>query len=291
MKEFFKHILFFVLTLIILLEGCIRLFSLTNDVPMRKTNSRGLQIFKENQSGFSNGFSWSVNKDGFLGHNDKNGENQLLIIGDSFIENIMNPFSCRQSTLFSESGYSVFEVGRSGITFIESLEFLKYYNPIVNPKNTVIFLDNSDFKESFVEIKKLNDRGQISLIDMKFFPGEIKGKNIKKVLYNFKALYYLYTTYLKSRNNTYQPKTKNENISFKSHVEELIVYGSENYNLENTLFVFRAENNFKNVFHDLNLNYVELNIFDEQYLIPNDGHWNCKGHQIAFNKILKYFNQ
>ena len=126
---------------------------------------------------------------------------------------------------------------------------------------------------------------------MKFFPGEIKGKNIKKVLYNFKALYSLYTTYLKSRNKTYQHKTKNENISFKSHVEELIVYGSENYNLENTLFVFRAENNFKNVFHDLNLNYVELNIFDEQYLIPNDGHWNCKGHQIAFNKILKYFNQ
>ena len=71
MKEFFKHFLFFVTTLIILLEGCIRLFSLTNDVPMRKTNSRGLQIFKENQSGISHGFSWSVNKDGFLGHNEK----------------------------------------------------------------------------------------------------------------------------------------------------------------------------------------------------------------------------
>lgn len=291
MKEFFKHILFFVITLIILLEGCIRLFSLTNDVPMRKTNSRELQIFKENQSGFSHGFSWSVNKDGFLGHNEKNGENQLLIIGDSFIENIMNPFSCRQSSLFSKTGYSVFEVGRSGITFIESLEFLKYYNPIVNPKNTVIFLDNSDFKESIVEIKKLNDRGQISLIDKKFFPGEIKGKNIKKILYNFKSLYYLYTTYLKSRNNTYQPKTKNESFLFKSHVEELIVYGSEKYNLENTLFVFRKENNFKDVFDELNLNYMELNIFDEQYLIPNDGHWNCKGHQIAFDKILKYFNQ
>jgi len=273
------------------LEGCIRLFSLTNDVPMRKTNSRGLQIFKENQSGISHGFSWSVNKDGFLGHNEKNGEYQLLIIGDSFIENIMNPFSCRQSTLFSESGYSVFEVGRSGITFIESLEFLKYYNPKVNPKNTIIYLDNSDFKESIVEIKKLNDRGQISLIDKKLFPGEIKGKNIKKILYNFKTLYYLYEKYLKSRNNTYQPKTKNESFSFKGQIEELIVYGSKKYNLENTLFVFRKENNFKDVFHELNLNYIELNIFDEQYLIPNDGHWNCKGHQIAFDKILKYFNQ
>ena len=165
MKEFFKQILFYVITLIILLEGSIRLFSLTNDVPMRKMNSRGLQIFRENQSGFSHGFSWSVNKDGFLGHNDKNGDNQLLIIGDSFIENIMNPFSCRQSSLFSESGYSVFEVGRSGITFIEALEFLKYFDPIVNPKNIVIFLDNSDFKESIVGIKKLNDRGQISLIE------------------------------------------------------------------------------------------------------------------------------
>ena len=299
MKEFLKHILFFVLTLIILLEVCIRLFSLTNDVPMRKTNSWGLQIFKENQSGFSHGFSWNVNKDGFLGHNDKNGENQLLLIGDSFIENIMNPFSCRQSTLFSKSGYSVFEVGRSGITFIESLEFLKYYDSTVNPKKTIIFLDNSDFRESIVEIKKLNDRGQISLIDKKLFSGEIKGKNIKKILYNFKTLYYLYTTFLKSRNNKSQSKTNNENsksiLETKSDVElkikELIIYGSEKYNLEKTLFVFRGENNFIDVFHELKLNYIELNIFDEQYLIPNDGHWNCRGHQIAFEKILKYLNQ
>jgi len=291
MKEFFKQILFYVITLIILLEGSIRLFSLTNDVPMRKMNSRGLQIFRENQSGFSHGFSWSVNKDGFLGHNDKNGDNQLLIIGDSFIENIMNPFSCRQSSLFSESGYSVFEVGRSGITFIEALEFLKYFDPIVNPKNIVIFLDNSDFKESIVGIKKLNDRGQISLIEKKFFPGKIKGKNIKKILYNFKTLYYSYTKYLRSRNNKSQPKRNNDDFSFKRDVEELILYGSEKYQLKNTLFVFREENNFKDVFRELNLNYIDLNIFDEQYLIPNDSHWNCKGHQIAFDQILKYFNQ
>ena len=110
-------------------------------------------------------------------------------------------------------------------------------------------------------------------------------------MYNFKTLYYSYTKYLRSRNNKSQPKRNNDDFSFKRDVEELILYGSEKYQLKNTLFVFREENNFKDVFRELNLNYIDLNIFDEQYLIPNDSHWNCKGHQIAFDQILKYFNQ
>ena len=59
-----------------------------------------MQVFKKNQEGISHGEKWKVNSSGFLGHDDINGENQLLIIGDSVIENIMNPFQCRQSSIF-----------------------------------------------------------------------------------------------------------------------------------------------------------------------------------------------
>ena len=37
---------------------------------------------------------WKVNEYGFIGLKDVNHDNQILIIGDSMIENIMNPIEC-----------------------------------------------------------------------------------------------------------------------------------------------------------------------------------------------------
>ena len=288
MFRFFKIVTLYLVALAISLEVIVRSLSFTDDVPMRKINKGGLQVFIENQKGISHGFPWKVNEDGFLGHNELNGKNQLLIIGDSYVENIMNPYSCRQSSLFTAAGYSVFEVGRSGITFIESLEFLKYYSSIVNPKKELIFLDNSDFEESIIEIKKLSDRGQISLVNKEIFKGEIKGKNIKKLLYNYKTMYYLYRKYLLSRKEK-SPKTQtNKRVSHEIYVKRLVSFVSENYTLSNTLFVFRNKNDYKDVFIDLNLNFIELKISEEKYILKNDGHWNCDGHKEAFNRILTY---
>ena len=164
MRRFIFLIFWYSLALLVLVEITIRAFSLTNDVPMRKINEFGLQVFKENQSGFYGGFNWKVNSDGFLGHNDKSGDNQILLIGDSFVENIMNPFSCRQSSLFKDIGYQVFEAGRSGMTFIETLEFNKHLKPFVRPLKSIFIIDNIDFYESIAEIRKFNDRCQISIL-------------------------------------------------------------------------------------------------------------------------------
>ena len=291
MNRFLKTIVYYLITLTVFLEVIIRIFSLTDDVPMRKINDGGLQVFIENQNGFSHGFPWRVNEDGFLGHNNKKGKNQLLIIGDSFVENIMNPFYCRQSNLFTEVGYSVFEVGRSGITFIESLEFLKFYSSEVEPKMGLIFLDNSDFKESIVEIEKKSDRCQISMIENKILAGQIKGQKLKKFLYNFKTLYYLYKKFLRSRKQYSATNNTNEIPSHKKYVESLITFAYENYNLSKTLFVFRNKNEYNDLFIQLQMNFIELKISEEKYIIENDGHWNCDGHKEAFNQILKYLNR
>ena len=169
MKNFLKKITVHTIISLIIIEVVVRVFSLTNDVPHRKKDKFNLQVFIENQKGISNGHNWKTNEYGFLGHSDLNGENQLLVIGDSFIENIMNPFNCRQSQLFTNKGFKVFEIGRSGITFIEGLEFYKSYKPIVKPRKTFFFINNSDFIESIKEINSYNDRCQIELKTKKIF--------------------------------------------------------------------------------------------------------------------------
>ena len=294
MKRFIIKIFEFSIVVLILLEIVVRLFTLTNDVPQRDLDENGLQVFQKNQEGQSHGHKWKVNSNGFLGNNDIKGRNQVLIIGDSFVENIMNPFECRQSSLFKKAGYDVFEIGRSGITFIESLEFYSKYKSEVNPKISIFVIDNSDFEESIEEINKLNDRVQISLKTSKLSIGKIKAKYLKKILYNYKTLYYLYLKYLKSQKSNITSQSKevnhsNEEISL--FINKLIKISIQNYDLKDCLFVFRGENDFKELFSQLNLNFIELDLKGVEYMYSkNDSHWSCKGHQIASEKILEYID-
>ena len=290
MKKFLLKILSFSAITLIILEVLIRLLMLTNDVPQRDFDKNNLQVFQKNQKGISHGEKWNVNSDGFLGHNDKNKDNQLLIIGDSFVENIMNPFECRQSSLFKKSGFDVFEIGRSGITFIEALEFYSKYKSKVNPKKTILIIDNFDFNESIQEIKKLSDRTQISLVNNEIIFGKIKGKYLKKILYNYKTLYYTYLKYLKSNKNENPIKVKNIKNS-EELINKLITYSSRSYDLNNCLFAFRGKNNFKELFNKLNLEFVELNLKGSQFMYSEkDSHWNCQGHIKASELILSRLN-
>ena len=186
-------------------------------------------------------------------------------------------------------GFDVFEIGRSGITFIESLEFYSKYKSKVNPKISIFIIDNSDFEESIQEINKLNDRVQISLKTSKLSLGKIKAKYLKKLLYNYKTLYYLYLKYLKSN---IPSKSKEFNHLTKENsllINKLIINSNQNYDLKDCLFVFRGENDFKEVFNELKLNFIELDLKGEKYMFTkNDSHWNCFGHQIASDKIISY---
>jgi len=290
MKKFLFELISFSAITLILLEVLIRLLMLTNDVPQRDIDKFGLQVFQKNQKGFSHGEKWNVNNNGFLGHNEINGANQLLIIGDSFVENIMNPFECRQSNLFKKSNFNVFEIGRSGITFIEALEFYSKYKPYVNPKKTIIIIDNSDFEESIQEIKKLNDRTQISLNDNKIVFGKIKAKYLKKILYNYKTLYYSYLRFLKSKENKNIINVKDIRNT-NELIIKLIVYSVRNYDLNSCLFAFRGQNNFNELFNKLNLEFIELNLNGPQFMYSKkDSHWNCKGHKKASELILSKLN-
>ncbi len=129
MKKFILKLAAFVLVFCILSEIIIRIFHLVPDIPERLIDKYGIQRYKIGQSGFYTKAKkkWKVNNFGWLGVSDHDKDTIVSIIGDSYIENIMNPIDCNQGNILKSllPNYSFFEAGRSGVTFIEAMEISK----------------------------------------------------------------------------------------------------------------------------------------------------------------------
>ena len=263
-------------------------------MPQRKIDQNGLQTYIINQSGYFSENKWKVNKYGFLGLSDTNFENQILIIGDSMIENIMNPLECNQGYLLKEKlgeTFGVFEIGRSGITLIEALEFKKKYEAIVNPYKTIIFINQNDIEESISNISRLPDRLQINVVSGQLEKVRIRYPVLKKILYNIKILYYLYLKGVFAINKL-EVNVIKQNTSNSSYIKNLISIINSKYNLNELIFVINSNNdNLISNIEKLKIkNKIILDPFNNWY-IEGDGHWNCYGHkkvsELVFNLIIE----
>src|SRR5690606_35579075 len=124
----------------------------------------GVQKYLPNQEGYWKGgnHQWIINDYGWPGELPTKYDNLINIIGDSFIENFMNPNECHQSVFLKKlmPDYNFFEAARSGVSLIEAMEISKQIDSL-NPKMTLIYVNENDFYESILNIKKLNDITQI----------------------------------------------------------------------------------------------------------------------------------
>lgn len=199
MKHFLIKSAFFIFFLCIISEFIIRIFLLVPDIPERFIDKYGIQRYKPKQSGHYTKAKekWTVNEYGWLGTFDTDKDTIISIIGDSYIENIMNPLECNQGSILKSfiPNYSFFEAGRSGVTFIEAMEISKILDIEVVPKYQLLYLSEGDFYESISEITRYNDRLQISIENQQLLTNQLKSPGMKKVLYNIKLLYYLYLKY------------------------------------------------------------------------------------------------
>jgi len=94
----------------------------------------------------------------------------------------------------------------------------------LNPKLHLIYLSDNDLNESIINIKKINDVTQIDLNNFKIKYGSLKAPFIKKILYNWKFMYYLY--------GRFPPKTIfKKNIKSKKIKSEKKYKNIDNYNL------------------------------------------------------------
>ena len=296
MKKFILRLFFLTATLFLIFEILIRIFKLTNDVPSRRIDDVGLQSFIPLQKGIYENNRWEVNEYGFLGQSPKKKlKNSILIIGDSMIENIMNPNSCHLDVILNKSfknKINFFEVGRSGMTLIESLEFNKKYKSLLNPIFSIIYVNQNDIEESISNLYRHKDRLQINLKTSKLEPVEIKYEKLKYILYNLKSLYYLYMKGFFSNIRLFKDPFKsinrlvlNENFN-KRYLEDFFSIIKTNYQLENIFFLIdKKEKTYVDNFQKNKLNIISFSS-NQNWLNKKDFHWNCFGNREV-SKIIK----
>ena len=301
MKTFLFKILLFIILLFIIFETSLRVLKITNDVPRRKIDPKGLQTFKNGQSGLYNKNRWVVNDYGFLGSMPvPKSEKKILVIGDSMIESIMNSNLCHLDAILNnkfKNELNFFEIGRSGMTLIESLEFSIKFHPIIGADYSVIYVNKTDVEESISNIKRYKDRLQINVENGKLEKVNIRYEKMKYILYNVKSLYYLYVRGFFPQKKLFEnPKfSKNPedylNLSKKYDdlIDDFFLVLKSKYDLKKIIFLIDTNHEIDlDRFKKLNSNLITFSS-DSSWFNNVDNHWNCNGNEQISSIIYNFF--
>jgi hypothetical protein len=303
MGKFLLRLSVFVLFCFLAGEVIIRVFKLVSDIPQRFVDETGIQRYIPGQHGYYTRASepWHVNEYGWMGMTDTKKDTVISIVGDSFIENIMNPISCNQGSLLKEHmpGYGFFEAGRSGVSFIEAMEITHLLDSTIHPKYHLVYVSTNDFLESFSHTTRFTDRVQIDLEKSSILHATLKSPKLKKVLYGCKLLYFLYLRFpiLVDKENKEKHTTGEKSTSdfAEQDFHKLFLYCQNHYNVKNIIMVFHpgsdtriiqlaAQYGFKTIILDSSR--------DRSWALnENDGHWSCYGHSKIAEQISKQFHK
>jgi hypothetical protein len=300
MKKFLKNLIIFFLVAIVIGEVVVRVTHTMADIPQRTIDDQGIQKYFPNQKGFWKGgdHTWLINEYGWPGELPNSFDNLVMVIGDSYIENFMNPNNCHQATYLKQNmpNHNFMEAARSGVSLIEAVEINKQLDSL-NPVHSLIYVNDNDFFESLVEVKPMNDITQLNLKTNNIVYGEMKAPGFKKILYNFKLLYYFYNRFpLALPNETSEKPIKRENedidngLKSKEEVFQLIDYIVQNYNTATLSLVFHPNSNTSIIekCKNVGLNVILLDSSnDKTWSFDYDSHWTCYGHKKAAAQVAK----
>ncbi|WCO03088.1 hypothetical protein [Psychroserpens ponticola] len=306
MKKFIIRFIVFLIVGYAVGEIIVRSNKLTSDIPQRYVDDYGVQKYIPGQTGYYKGAKvpWTVNKFGWIGVSHLNNRpKRMSVIGDSYIENLMNSITCNQGYLLQNSNKNIdfFEAGRSGITFIEAMEITKRIDSLNFDKH-LIYVSNGDFEESFSDTFRYEDRMQFDTEKNTLLPGNLKSPGLKKILYNTKFLYYLYSRFplfvsKQNKGEVQEKATVKKEIFNAERFNKLFIYCQDNYDLDTIVLVFHPNTSDKiiNFFSSKGMNTIILQEKANKTwdLSAGDGHWSCYGHEEASKQItlaLKAFN-
>lgn len=300
MRIFIKNIVIFSIIGLLFGECVARIFHLTTDIPSRYIDEDQIQKYKPNQGGSWVGGShtWQINDTGWPGEAPTSYDNLITIIGDSYIENFMNPDSCHQASYLRKMlpEYNYLEAARSGVSFIESVEIAKQLDSLT-PVKQLIYVHDGDFLESIVQITKMGDITQFDLEKEEVVPGTLKSPFLKKILYNWKFMYYLYTNYAfgDNSNNEVHIETKNINKGLQPEklkkMDAMLSYVKNNYDLKNVVFILRPnmDPGIVSLLKKHQMEFHELKMpEDSNWSFEYDAHWTCLGHLEAAKQVINY---
>ena len=303
MRKFLLRLSVFVLFCSLSGEVIIRVFKLVSDVPQRFVDKTGIQRYIPGQQGYYTKASepWHVNEYGWMGTTDTKQDTVISIIGDSFIENIMNPISCHQGSLLKEHmpGYGFFEAGRSGVSFIEAMEITHLLDSTIHPKYHLAYVSTDDFLESFSHTKRFTDRVQIDLEKSIILPATMKSPKLKKVLYGCKLLYFLYLRFPilvdKENKEKHTAQEKSTPHFAEPDFHKLFLYCQNHYNVKNIILVFHPGSDTRIIQLAAQYGFKTITLDSSRdtswALNENDGHWSCYGHSKVAEQISKQFQK
>ena len=293
MKKFIKHIFIVLSASLIFFEIILRVFHLTNDVPRRKIENN-LQTYKLNQEGYYKGAKWKVNDYGFLGFDDTSGgNNQVLLVGDSYVENMMNDLQCHIGFFLKENNLKVFELARSGMTFIEYLEFIKFYTPKIKQAKTFVLVNENDIYESISNIYRYSDRLQLNIKTGEIELVKLKAPLIKSIIYNFKSFYYLYSNgFFSFKFQKFNSISENKNEIHNKFVEDFFYIIEKKYDLSKIDFIcYSMSEHLFSYFEKNKLNAKNISKFEGSHFREDDNHWTCLGNEYVSSLILNFFQK
>jgi hypothetical protein len=299
MIKFLKHIVVFFIITVIIGEVVVRATHAVTDIPQRTIDDSGIQKYFPNQSGYWKGgdHQWVVNELGWPGELPESYDNLITVIGDSYIENFMNPNECHQSVFLKENmaDYNFMETARSGVSLIEAMEISKQTDTL-SPKHTLIYVNDNDFLESIYEVKALSDITQLKLEDSSILHGKMKAPGAKKVLYTWKLLYYFYNRFplngnsKKEKTDLSEAKQKKESkTKYNSEVLKLVNYIKINYTINNKTLVFHpnSEPSIIKMCKNAGFNIIALDSSKDvnDWTFGYDSHWTCYGHKKVAEQV------
>lgn len=280
-------------------EIIVRVYRLTPDIPRRLIDNSGIQRYKPGQSGYyaKSDHKWNVNDFGWLGVAEINYDKTIGIIGDSYIENIMNPIDCNQGTQLKQyvDNVGFFEAGRSGVSFIEAMEITKMLDTLISTEYNLIYVSSNDFYESFSSNKRYKDRIQVDLQKESILKAKMKAPKLKNLIYNFKLIYYLYLRFPlfvnQENKNVIQTTKVNNGFDFVKF-SGLFEFCKKNYNFEKNILVFHpgTEEEIIEISKNNGFKVIELNSEgDKSWVLgKHEGHWSCYGHTQVAKQVQAY---
>lgn len=293
MKIFIIKIISFALFIFLLGEISVRIFKLAPDVPQLYLDKTGIKKYILGQEGYYTRATskWKVNKYGWLGIDDTKKDTIISIIGDSFIENLINPISCNQGSLLKSNfkNYSFFETGRSGVTFIEAMQITNLLDTAIRPKLYLLYLSKFDFIESFANEERHPELVQIDLRTNQIINGHLENPIGRKLLYKFKIIYYLYLRF-KSQAELERKHSGPEVAVDMKNVTKCFNYCKQHYNIKKIIMVFHPATDPALIHLAKQYGFRTISLEFEgnksKWVINNaDPHWSCYAHEQIVKQI------
>ncbi|MFD1316109.1 hypothetical protein [Namhaeicola litoreus] len=270
-------------------------------------NSDGNVNYYPNQEGYSDGgvHKWYVNEMGYPGKNLPNKYiNLVLLIGDSYIQNFMNPDSCRQREFLSKLNpdYNFLNVSMAGLNVLGEFEYAKPLDSL-NPVLKIIYVSSNDFLSNIYKKSRYKGSYQVDLESGEIKYPKYKGSKWKDLLYNFKFIYYLYRKNIdlftprrekeQDENEISETERKKDKVQTSEYedIAHLLDFIKKNYEWENVLFVFHPNSDKELINLTRHKGFKAMEIIKdekENWKTENHGHWNCMAHEKIASQITKF---